>query len=91
MAQATTICCGAQVDQVTDTDEDRIDAVLRAQHPAAPGASQGWHGADRFAVVDQRCGRAASRSRLTMRPVLPATPPPSAFRFLGDVVVLIVG
>lgn len=25
---------GAQVDQVTDTDEDRIDAVLRLQHAA---------------------------------------------------------
>ena len=35
--------CGAQVDQVIDTGEDRIDAVLRAQHAA-----------DHLAVVDQR-------------------------------------
>jgi len=52
---------GVQVDQVTDTDEDRIDAVLRAQHAA-----------DHLTVVDQRCDRAASRSRLTMRPNEPA-------------------
>ena len=63
---------GAQVDQVTDADEDRIDAVLRAQHLAALGASQGWQAADHLAVVAQRSDRAASRSRLTMRPDEPA-------------------
>jgi hypothetical protein len=40
---------GAQVDQVTDTDEDRIDAILRSQHPAPLEASQGWHAADHLA------------------------------------------
>jgi hypothetical protein len=37
----------AQIDQVTDTDEDRLDAVLRAQHAA-----------DHLAVVDQGRDRA---------------------------------
>jgi hypothetical protein len=46
---------------------------LRAQHPTALGASQGWHAAaDHLAVVDHRRDRAASRPRLTMRPDEPA-------------------
>jgi hypothetical protein len=56
---------GAQVDQVTDTVEDRSDAVLRAQHAAALGASQGWHAADHLDVVNERRDRAAAgRERL---------------------------
>ena len=57
--------CGAQVDQVIDTGEDRIDAVLRAQHAA-----------DHLAVVDQGRDRATSRSRLPMRPDEPAVGAP---------------
>ena len=44
--------------RVTDTDEDRIDAVL--------------HAADHRAGVNQRRDRATSRSRLAMRPDEPA-------------------